>query len=155
MSEHHIAEEQFYSRYAWCLNPILSIEELLNHLNDEVHSSSSLTGWHKEESVINIYLFVCAIACTLDDYAARRILNLAPLRNRLPKLGLMIAALERIVLAIEWIRRLTDYKIRRFRKVWNDCVEHACNMLIEDSTDLNSHLEKLRVALEYLSLIHI
>ena len=32
MSEHHIAEEQFYSRYTWCLNPILSIEELFDHL---------------------------------------------------------------------------------------------------------------------------
>jgi hydroxymethylpyrimidine pyrophosphatase-like HAD family hydrolase/orotate phosphoribosyltransferase len=149
MSKHHSAEEQFYSRYAWCLNPILSIEELFDHLNDEVHSSSSVTGWRREESVINIYLFVCAVACTLDDYAARRILNLAPLRNRLPKLWLVITAVERIVRAIEWIRRLTDYKIRRFRRAWDDCVEHACNMLIEDSINLDLYSEKFRVALEH------
>src|SRR5690349_23929411 len=63
--EHHIEEEQFYSRYGWCLNPILSIEELFDHLRDEVNHSATLTEWQREESVINIYLFVCAVACTL------------------------------------------------------------------------------------------
>jgi hypothetical protein len=67
MSKSHNAEEQFYSGYAWCLNPILSIEELFDHLKDEVRDSAALVEWQREESIINIYLFVCAIACTLDD----------------------------------------------------------------------------------------
>src|SRR5438552_11484249 len=111
MREHHIEEEQFYSRYTWCLNPILSIEELFDHLKDEVHHSAILTDWQREESIINIYLFVCAIACTLDDYLGRRLLNTSPLRTRLRRFAFMIAAAERLLRILEWIRGLADYKI--------------------------------------------
>src|SRR5439155_5628956 len=147
MREHHIEEEQFYSRYTWCLNPILSIEELFDHLTDEVHHSATLRDWQREESIINIYLFVCAIACTLDDYIGRRLLNTSSVRSRLPGFGFMITAAEQLVRVIEWIRGLADYKIRRFRESWNRCVELACNMLIDDSTGLNDQLVNFQTAL--------
>src|SRR5207249_5384660 len=108
MSEHHIAEEQFYSRYTWCLNPILSIEELFDHLRDEVHHSATLTGWQREESVINIYLFVCAVACTLDDYIGRRLLSTSAFRRRLVRFSFVLTALESLVSIIEWLRGLAD-----------------------------------------------
>jgi hydroxymethylpyrimidine pyrophosphatase-like HAD family hydrolase/hypoxanthine phosphoribosyltransferase len=147
MTEHHIEEERFYSRYGWCLNPILSIEELHTHLSDEVHHSVTLTGWQREESIINIYLFVCAMACTLDDYIGRRLLNTSALRSRLPRFGFLFTAAESVLRVIEWIRGLADYKIRRFRESWDRCVELACNMLIDDSTDLNAQLANFHNAL--------
>ena len=145
--EHHIEEEQFYSRYTWCLNPILSIEELFDHLRDEVHHSATLTGWQREESVINIYLFVCAVACTLDDYIGRRLLSTSAFRRRLVRFSFVLTALESVVSIIEWLRGLADYKIRRFRTSWNLCVELACNMLLDDSTGLNDQLASFKTTL--------
>jgi len=147
MSKHN-AEEQFYSGYAWCLNPILSIEELFDHLKDEIRHSTALIGWQREESIINIYLFVCAIACTLDDYVARRLLNLAPIRARLPKFQFVIASAERVVRILEWIRGLADYRIIRFRRAWHGCVEQACNMLLDDATPRTAQIEQFRVAFD-------
>ena len=63
-----VAEDRFYSRYDWCLNPILSIEQLLDRFQEEIDAFPGLEGWQREESRINLYLFACAIACTADDY---------------------------------------------------------------------------------------
>src|SRR5262252_8946898 len=104
MGKDHMGEEQFYFRYTWCLNPILSIEELFDHLRDEVHHFATLTDWQREESVINIYLFVCAVACTLDDYIGRRLLSTSALRGRLVRFGFILKALEALLYMIEWVR---------------------------------------------------
>src|SRR5439155_15643106 len=94
-----------------------------------------------------IYLFVCAIVCTLDDYVGRRLLNTSALRRRLSRFGFVITAAEGVLRILEWIRGLADYKIRRFREPWNRCVELACNMLIDDSTNLNDQLADFQTAL--------
>src|SRR5437773_12172747 len=94
MSEAHVAEKQFYSRYSWCLNPILSIEELLQGLREGVDQYPPLTGWEREESQSNIYLLACGITCTLDDYLAKRLAYPSPLRIRSPQSGFVFIALE-------------------------------------------------------------
>jgi hypothetical protein len=77
-------------------------------------------------------------------------LNLAPVRTHLPKFQFVISVAERVVRIIEWFRGLADYRILRFRRAWSECVELACNMLIDDFTRRNAHIEKFRAALESL-----
>src|SRR2546425_6744695 len=67
------SEARFYGRYAWCLNPILSVRELFQRLREELAQAPALElEWQIAETRINLYLFVCAIACTVEDYLARR-----------------------------------------------------------------------------------
>src|SRR5271169_2575583 len=66
-----LSEEQFYSLYDWCINPVLSLSDLFIRLREELNRCTKLqVSWQREECKINIYLFACAIACTVDDYVA-------------------------------------------------------------------------------------
>src|SRR5258706_6278795 len=67
-----LAERRFYSLYAWCLNPILSVRDLLDRLGEELGRFELLDVlWQRQESLINLYLLACAIACSVDDAQAR------------------------------------------------------------------------------------
>src|SRR5438093_6920366 len=68
-----LSEQQFYSLYAWCLNPVLSVRELFDRLREELGRFERLAlTWQQEESLINLYLFVCAIGCGVADSSPGR-----------------------------------------------------------------------------------
>src|SRR5262249_12961650 len=72
MGEAALAERRFYSLYAWCLNPILSVRDLLDRLGEELGRMELWdVPWQREESMINVYLLACAVACSIDDAQAR------------------------------------------------------------------------------------
>ena len=79
MEAHNREEHEFYSEYSWCLTSPLSVADLLRRLKEEIDRFPTLHGWQLEESKANLYLFVCAVACTADDYFALRWLNHSPL----------------------------------------------------------------------------
>src|SRR5438045_3134110 len=96
MKDALIDEQQFYSSYSWCLNPVLSVRDLLSRFQEEVDRYETLTGWQREESKTNLYLFACAVACTVDDFFGQNRLNLSPLGNRFPQLHGAIAAAQMV-----------------------------------------------------------
>src|SRR2546425_4701174 len=61
-----------FAGYSWCLNPILTLDDQVVRLGEELHRIAGLApGWRRDECVINVHLLVCGIACTVDDYLAR------------------------------------------------------------------------------------
>ena len=117
------AEEPFFEAYRWCLNPILSLRELLRHLGEEIetYSANGAAGWQGEERRINQYLFACAIACTVDDYLAARPRSLAALARRFPP------AWPAIRLAGT---ALHSRRAAGWRQQWTGCVDAACELLL-------------------------
>src|SRR5437016_14175634 len=63
MTDARTSEEQFYRRYSWCLNPALSVEDLLQRYREEMDRYPALTGWQREESKTNLYLCAFEVAC--------------------------------------------------------------------------------------------
>jgi len=115
------ADECFYSSYRWCLNPMLSLREILQHLGEEVESyrADGAAGWQGEERRINLYLFACAIACTLDDHFASRPWTLASMARRFAAGGPLIE-----------MRRSGAAREVAWRRQWTDCVDAACELLL-------------------------
>lgn len=130
MTDARAAEEQFYSRYGWCLNPVLSVEDLFRRFREEIDSYEALSGWQREESKANLYLFACAIACTADDYFAVRWLNLKPLTSRLPKLRPAISAVQSAGDAVQSALKVRDRAAWQWRRRWDDCVSEVCRLLL-------------------------
>src|SRR5438874_5780041 len=133
MSNLHSAEEQFYGRYDWCLNPILSIRELLRRFQEELDGYQALDGWQREESKINLYLFACAITCTTDDYFGSRLPQLSLLSSRIPRLRFLFMAAEKVNLLGSLARIIWNWKAWRWRRRWNSCVAETCELLIADA----------------------
>ena len=140
------AEEVFYSRYDWCLNPILPLQDLLHRFSDELSNYSSFDGWQREECKINLYLFACALACTIDDYFGARLLDLSSFYSYLPRLLVWFRAAEWLVNTSRWLFTMAiDWRLWRWRKRWNSCLEEICALLIADA-DLQSTASTLASA---------
>lgn len=115
------ADDRFYSAYRWCLNPMLSVRELVQHLGEELESyrANGATGWQGEERRINLYLFTCAIACTLDDYLATRPWSLRSLARRFATAGPMTK-----------VTQSGAARAAAWRHQWTACVDSVCELLL-------------------------
>ncbi len=123
--------ENFYSRYEWCLNPILSVRQLLYRFREELSAYRQFDGWQREECKINLYLFACAIACTADDYFNLKRTDLSPLSSNLPRFRTLLGAAELTFNTLGWLLRIaTNWRAWRWRKHWNICLEGVCDLLV-------------------------
>src|SRR5438128_5067500 len=113
-------EEAFYSHYDWCLNPILSLGQLLLHLHEELDRAPRLAApWQRAESRINLFLFICAIACTLDDELNEPLADLSPIRAHFPRLRLAVTLAERALDGVQALRGAVARRpIVRWRRDW-------------------------------------
>jgi len=125
-------EEAFYARYDWCLNPILTVGQLFQRLHEEIAAAPGLTApWQREEARINLYLFVCAIAATVDDYLSRSIGDLSPIAAHFPRLRPAVRLAERVQRGVESLRgAMRDRAVARWGRRWRTCVDAACDVLI-------------------------
>ena len=152
-----LAEERFYALYSWCLNPILSVRELRDRLSEELGRFAALDSfWQREESLINLYLFVCAIGCSVDDFVARAPWRLSTVSRRFPALRLVVAGLERGLNAPDRLRRrLAERALIRWRRAWDRSVDGVCDLLIGGLPPAGVRWEELRACLEALMKVQL
>jgi hydroxymethylpyrimidine pyrophosphatase-like HAD family hydrolase len=63
------AEESFYGRYPWCLNPFVTVAEAVVHLREEIDKlKEPLDDWQHQEVQTNIFLLSCGILNAVEDY---------------------------------------------------------------------------------------
>src|SRR2546422_9162009 len=147
------SEARFYGRYAWCLNPILSVRELFQRLREELAQAPALElEWQIAETRINLYLFVCAIACTVEDYLARRPPDLSSLVSHFPQLRAAASGVAWLLDRAQAVRlAFTDRRIARWQREWERCVDGVCDLLVRESEPTSEAWTALRAALEALS----
>jgi hypothetical protein len=128
-----MSEVAFYAQYAWCLNPLLSIADLLARLQEEIGRFEEIRlGWQVEECRINLYLFACAIACTVDDYLAWCPWDIRRLATARPRLRAVAAAADWILNAPYRLRVLARRRtLRRWRDRWQSYVDRVCDLLVD------------------------
>ncbi len=142
----HQNERAFYTFYDWCLNPIRTVRHLFDSLAAEIDRHGRLpVGWQRAESTIALYLFVCAIACALDDYLSWRPFVFLPLSDDYPQFASLIFFAQG-VLNIPYLilsaRRLSQASA--WKKRWKEYVEWVCSLLIKDENIGSDKLAKLR-----------
>ncbi|HLH32372.1 MAG TPA: HAD hydrolase family protein, partial [Terriglobia bacterium] len=145
MTDARAAEQHFYSRYDWCLNPVLSIQDLLQRFQEEIDGYSVLSGWQREESKANLYLFACAIACTSDDYFGLRWLNLRPVAGRIPQqLKPALSLVQSIGDTVQSAIKVQDIAAWRWRRRWDECVSQVCKLVIADAVGEAAAFDAIR-----------
>src|SRR5437867_3045939 len=146
------AEAGFYARYSWCLNPLLTLDDQLRRLGEELEHAVSLSaGWQRDECAINVYLLACGVACTVDDYLGRRVWDLALVAERFPRLGFATPTLRRLLDLPHAVRkRIWDHPVRRWRERWGRCVDMACEQLVGAAIPDGERWSELRSTCEAL-----
>jgi len=134
----------FIRSYDWCLNPILTLKEQFQHLEEEINRFNALKSeWQREESRINIYLFACSIACTIDDYISLVPVNLQPLVNIYPKFVMPILSMQFVLNFPYRARHRSELKqVIKFREDWNACLNRACKILLKNK---NLNAQDIRI----------
>jgi hydroxymethylpyrimidine pyrophosphatase-like HAD family hydrolase/orotate phosphoribosyltransferase len=141
------AEERFYSSYSWCLNPILSLRELFHRLREEFDRyEQRRVNWQQEECKINLYLFVCAITCTIDDYLGRSQMNLSRIAERFPPLRLAVVMAQKSLDMTHLLRNLFwDRTIMSWKEMWVSFVDQVCTLLVNESEPSVEQINELKI----------
>src|SRR6266446_8641595 len=139
-------ENEFYSLYEWCLNPLLTLRELFLRLHEEFARHGSLrVGWQREESIINIYLFACAIGCTVDDFLAEPRWRLKALINYFPRWKPLLWRADLLVnLPFFAANEFRHRGIVLWRRRWRRGVEDVCALLAGESLPAPGEVDAVR-----------
>src|SRR5262249_41150229 len=130
MADSQTAEHEFYSRYCWCLNPVLSVEDLLQRFREEIDGYAVLSRWQRGKSKANLYLFACAVACTADDYFAVRWLDLKHLKKRIRKLDPVLSAVQTAADTFQATAKVHDIDAWKWRRRWDECLAEVCQLVL-------------------------
>ena len=127
-----VADVAFFSSYDWCLNPLLSVRELIKRICLELDRSDDLErSWQREEVRINLYLLISAICCATDDYLAYRPWDLAPVARRLPRIRALVSLLELCLNLPYALREFTRRRlVWRWREEMAQCLDSICDILV-------------------------
>jgi hydroxymethylpyrimidine pyrophosphatase-like HAD family hydrolase len=144
------SEGQFYSSYEWALNPVLSVRELFEHLRESLNQLSSLKEpWQIEECKANLYLFACALTCTVDDYLGEAPPDLSKISRKFPRLQIPFLSVQKIVNVIHYLATFS-HKLRasRWRRKWTSKVDAICELLTRAGKPARQQLDKLKESIE-------
>jgi hydroxymethylpyrimidine pyrophosphatase-like HAD family hydrolase/orotate phosphoribosyltransferase len=125
-------EQDFYARYAWCLNPLQPLDQLLARLGEELDWYPALEmEWEQEEARINIYLLTCAISCTVADSMSPRLPSFKKIAARWPRAGFALGIAGATLMAGERLYgSVVNRDVWQWQREWNRCVELACEILL-------------------------
>ncbi len=141
------AEMEFYNSYEWCLNPILTLKDLFRHLLEEFEKYNSFSlKWQREECKLNLYLFVCAIACTVDDFIAWKPLDLSSLISIYPKINFLIKFLQSIInlpYSIRYYVRINS--LNKWETRWIVFVDKVCRLLLRSEEIEPNDINNLKI----------
>jgi haloacid dehalogenase-like hydrolase len=129
-----LSEAQFYALYDWCINPVLSLGDLLKRLGEELERWGRVNvRWQREECQINLYLFSSAVACTVDDYLAIPSRNITGIAKNHSFLKLPAAAAQLAVNAAHTLPRfLSDRCGSAWREEWGRFLDRVCDIVVQE-----------------------
>jgi hydroxymethylpyrimidine pyrophosphatase-like HAD family hydrolase len=144
------SEEQFYSCYEWALDPVLSVRELFERLRESLNQLNSLNvAWQIEECKANLYLFACALTCTVDDYLGEAPQDLSKISQKFPILETPLLPVQKIVNAIHHLATFSQKShVATWRKKWTSKVNAICELLTRAGKPVQQQLDKLKESIE-------
>lgn len=114
-------ESDFYGEYAWCLDAVPPVNEIITRLHQELSRFDSFQElWHRKEIATNIFLLACALSDTVDDYLLGTGIDSSKLGKFIPG-GRRLGGVANGLSAIVRSHRLK--KLAKWRSDWGTAVE--------------------------------
>jgi hydroxymethylpyrimidine pyrophosphatase-like HAD family hydrolase len=146
------SEVRFYSRYPWCLNPFLRVEQAIGFLRAEVnHLDEYEDGWQKEEVMTNIFLLSCGISSAADDCLSGKRHDFSNIKGKFRPFGSIFSIVEKILIAKQ---RRVEAKLKElslWRKQWEDSLHGLLRIHVQTgSVDMAGYRKAARVLVNLL-----
>lgn len=112
-------ESGFYGSYAWCLNAVPTIQEVVGHLSRELGRADEVEEeWQRAEVMTNVFLLSCAITDTMDDYLLGASYDLSQITRLLPSVAPGVRMVEKLLAVSRNIREARLSRARVWRETW-------------------------------------
>jgi hydroxymethylpyrimidine pyrophosphatase-like HAD family hydrolase/adenine/guanine phosphoribosyltransferase-like PRPP-binding protein len=148
-------EDAFYSDRSWGFDPVPTVQELFRRLNEELRRLDHLPrDWQREEATRNLFLFVCAVGCTVDDLLTPQAPDLSRLAAHAPKIGTFIRSFESAWRTFDEVRRQFLFgNIARWREGWTSCVDEVSTLIAAETHEEPSVLKRIRGRVDGLTKV--
>jgi len=84
-------ESRFYGGYSWSLNPLLTVQEAIDHLREELRRLDSFPpGWRRDEVMTNIFLLGGMIVAAVEDYIGGTRYTFSKVEKLFPTFGPLV-----------------------------------------------------------------
>lgn len=118
------AESAFYRARDWALDAFPTVQDLRRRLLGELEvRQEPEPRWQGDEAVCNVYLLSCALADTTDDYLAGDHFDFSAAAARLPLLGPLAGAVDRLLAAGRGYRARRLRALREWRARWSSALD--------------------------------
>jgi len=143
-------EEKFYSFYEWALDPVLSVPDLFQHLSESLNQLDSLSEpWQIDECKANVYLFVSAVICTVDDFLGETPPDVSKISRKFPKFRIPLLFVQTIINSVYRLCRFSQKsRAAEWRKKWTEIVDAICGLLTQTGKPDPQQLEQLKGSIE-------
>jgi len=126
------AECTFYNQYKWCLNPFLTIRDVIRHLGKELDRLVDCDAcWQFDEICKNILLLSCSILDSADDYLLGRTYDFSKITTGVPPLGPIVSGVERLFNRAGQ-SPFKNSSLARWRDQWQLALVHSLKLLLRD-----------------------
>jgi hydroxymethylpyrimidine pyrophosphatase-like HAD family hydrolase len=121
-------EAGFYSHYPWCLEVFPRFREVVDRLRSELtHRNNVQEEWQRLEVNLNIYLFSCSIAESVDDFLIGKTWDFTKV-NSLPLVGSVLGGVKSV---LDRRRRSREQSLKRLAE-WRESWEKALQGFLQD-----------------------
>ena len=116
-------EASFYGAYSWSLNPLLSVQEDIDHLREELRRLDSCSiGWQRDEMITNVFLLGGMVAAAAEDYIAGTRYEFSKLARVLPILRPALAIAAKLQDMRGRVRALRLREMHQWRQKWQEAL---------------------------------
>ena len=142
------AEAAFYRRYSWCLNAFPTIQEVTEHLSEELNRLPGVRAdWRGAEVMANIFLLSCAILDASDDFLFGSSYDFSKLQARIPILRPAVLLFNVCQKAMEKFRTFRLRDIIGWREQWEAALHEFLRVYVAGEPSDESLLDKRTVRL--------
>lgn len=124
-------ESGFYGSYAWCLNAVPTIQEVVEHLSRELGRADEVEEeWQRAEVMTNVFLLACAITDTLDDYLVGEAYDFSRVVRLVPAAEPAVRAVEKLLAVSRRVRQARRRRVRAWRESWAAAVAEFLRVFV-------------------------
>jgi haloacid dehalogenase-like hydrolase len=141
-------ELSFYGQYSWCLNAYPTIQEVIEHLRQELSRLDEVEeDWQRTEVMTNVFLLSCAITDTVDKYLLGERYDFSPITTILPQIGPAVRIAEELLNVLHRVREMRLRHLRDWRENWVVGVVQFLRVLVAAETPNRNALSDARAGL--------
>ena len=126
-------ELSYYRRYPWSLNSLLTVREVVDHLQEELCLPDQLEeDWHYNEVMTNVFLLSCTLSAAVEDFLSGSVYEFTKAARILPVLRPALKFVDRLQVASLELRAWRLHPLHRWKDKWEAALHEFLRLFVAE-----------------------